>query len=435
MRKVEWRTEPADETPEAIEVAEFVDSLRDDMSHTWEDFIAEALSMLQFGYSVHEIVYKVRAGQQKFGGDKASSKYADGKIGWARIPIRGQETILKWFFDANGETLGVTQQPWAGPIIDLPLEKCLLFRPTMHKNSPEGRSVLRTAYRDYYFIKRLEEQEAILFERMSGLPVMRIPSAILEQALGTGPQAVLAQQLIAQYKKIVTNVRIDEQMGVILPSDHYPGPNGEGASAAEMYSFKLETPQGGRSNLDANTPIERHEGHILTSVLADFISMGHTTRGAQNLAETKVDLFMNACEGWTNMSAATINLNAIPRVLRFNGIDPLLAPTYVPDMAQRIDLDGLSNYVLRLSQAGMPMFPDPDLQTYLRSVAGMPEEAAGELADPDQDGPGAPGNDEATKRVLESFAAAIAKSGDVRDRYFKGARLGVRKRRAKNAVV
>src|SRR3954463_6174297 len=38
MRKIHWRVRPADETPEALAEAQFADSLRYDMSHTWEDF-------------------------------------------------------------------------------------------------------------------------------------------------------------------------------------------------------------------------------------------------------------------------------------------------------------------------------------------------------------------------------------------------------------
>src|SRR6185295_15142098 len=41
MRKVEWRTIPADDTPAAQEMADFADGLRMDMSHTWEDAIME----------------------------------------------------------------------------------------------------------------------------------------------------------------------------------------------------------------------------------------------------------------------------------------------------------------------------------------------------------------------------------------------------------
>ena len=58
MRKVAWRTDPADDTPEAQEMADFAESLRFDMSGTWEDFVAEALSILAFGFAPHKIVYK-----------------------------------------------------------------------------------------------------------------------------------------------------------------------------------------------------------------------------------------------------------------------------------------------------------------------------------------------------------------------------------------
>ena len=55
MRKIEWRVKPADQSAAALLEAQFADSLRYDLSHTWEDFIAEALSMLIYGFSAHEI--------------------------------------------------------------------------------------------------------------------------------------------------------------------------------------------------------------------------------------------------------------------------------------------------------------------------------------------------------------------------------------------
>jgi len=33
-------------------------------SHTWEDFVVEALSMLGYGFAPHEIVYKRRLGRR-----------------------------------------------------------------------------------------------------------------------------------------------------------------------------------------------------------------------------------------------------------------------------------------------------------------------------------------------------------------------------------
>src|ERR1035437_4398579 len=122
MRKVEWRVTPANDSPEAEEKAEFVESCMNDMTHTWEDLIAENLSMLGYGYSTHEIVYKRRLGRNppadpdNPGKFLPKSEYDDGLIGWRKIPIRGQDTILKWFFGKHSEIEGFSQQSWTGPI-------------------------------------------------------------------------------------------------------------------------------------------------------------------------------------------------------------------------------------------------------------------------------------------------------------------------------
>lgn len=385
MRRVDWRVEPVDDSAKAKKYAEFADSLRLDMSHSWEDFITEALSMLGYGFSFHELVYKRRTGLvpelQKYAqrSDPAldeipSSLYSDGLIGWRRMPIRGQDTVLKWFFDSNGQIRGMTQQPWVGTLIDIPIEKGLLFRPSQHKNNPEGRSILRNAYRSYYFIKRLEELEAILFERMAGFPIMYVPNKLLEAAtaIGAGFDANAAATL-AYFKKMVTNIRIDEQMGAIIPSDVYRDSEGK-PTAQRMYQFELVTPSGGsKSSMDSDEIIDRHQVEILMTILCDFIQMGHDVRGTNNLAMTKVDMFYAAIEGWLDSIAGVINRYALPRIWALNGFDMNYMPKYVPDMPQRLDLDGLGMFIANLANAGMPMFPDEELQEYLRDAAGLPE--------------------------------------------------------------
>ena len=373
MRKVEWRVQPIDDSAAAKEAAEFADSLRFDCSHSWEDFISEALSMLGYGYSLHEIVYKRRNGPKPFGSKIASSKYDDGLIGWRKLPTRSQDTLLKWFFDENGEVLGFTQQPWIGPLCDIPMEKCLLFRPAQHKLNPEGRSILRNAYRPYYFVKRLEEGEAIMIERMAGNVIVRVPTALMDQAAAGNTQA---QATLAAYKKMATNARTDEQMGMLLPSDTYQGQTGP--TAVRMFDYEYVTPQSGAKALEPNTPIVRHKLDILSSVLCDFIQMGHTNRGAQNLADTKVDLFMTSVEGWLNSISAVLNQQGLTRIWDLNGLDPKLKPEIIPDMAQQVDLDMLGSFILALSQSGAQLFPDADLEEYIRDVAGFPDAKDGE---------------------------------------------------------
>lgn len=372
IRKVEWRVEPANQTPQAQEMADFADSLRYDMTHTWEDFIIEALSMLTYGYAFHEVIYKARLGPNPPSLDGIplpGSRFNDGRIGIRRMPLRGQDTVIKWFLDQSGGIRGLTQQPYTGSLIDIPIEKGVLFRPSMHKGNPEGRSILRNAFRPYTFIRRLEEQEAIMVERFGGLPTLYVPNQLLEAAATGDANATLA---LATYKKIITNVRIDEQMGVILPSDTFQGTNGP--SAVRMYDFELKTPTGRAPGaLDTNVIIERYKLDIMTSVLADFLTLGHSARGTQSLSLSKVDMFFQAIEGWVNGIEAVLNRHLLPRIWRLNAFDQALMPEYKADLAQRVDLDSLGNYVLHLAQGGMMMFPDPDLENFLRDAAGMPD--------------------------------------------------------------
>ncbi len=379
MRQVDWRVVGPDDGPESGESIEFVESCMNDMSHTWDDFESEQLSMLPYGFAAHELVYKRRMGRkpataaQQTGNTNraATSKYDDGKIGWRKIPLRGQDTIIKWFFDPDGAITGLTQQPWTGSLIDIPSEKLLLFRPRAHKNNPEGYSILRNAYRPWFFTKRLEEQEAIMLERFSGLPVVQVPMELFEAAQAGDANAMA---MLEAYKTIGRNVRVDDQMCVVLPSNTYKNTDGS-QSSVKMYSLEFVAPQGSKSGLSAHQSIERYKLDIMTSVLADFLTLGHSSRGTQSLANTKVDLFFQATEGWVQSNAEVMNRYALPRLWELNGFDEENQPLFQPEMPQRTDLDVLSNFVLRLSQAGMALFPDPDTDAYLRDAAGLPEVA------------------------------------------------------------
>jgi hypothetical protein len=63
-----------------------------------------------------------------------------------------------------------------------------------------------------------------------------------------------------------------------------------------------------------------------------------------------------------------------------NGRDEDSMPKIEPDMPHRADLDVLGNFILQMSQAGMRLFPDDDLENYLRDVADLPELSEGMLA-------------------------------------------------------
>ena len=68
-----------------------------------------------------------------------------------------------------------------------------------------------------------------------------------------------------------------------------------------------------------------------------------------------------------------LNEHGVARLWKLNGFDLDNMPRIKPDLATRVDMDVLSNVVLRFSQAGMPMFPNEELQTYLMEASGMPD--------------------------------------------------------------
>ncbi|MBV9984521.1 hypothetical protein, partial [Bradyrhizobium sp.] len=171
------------------------------------------------------------------------------------------------------------------------------------------------------------------------------------------------------------------------------------------------TPEHGKSGVDVDKTIARHKVDMLMTTLCDFVMMGHEVRGTNNLAVTRVDMFYGAIEGWLNSIAGVLNRYALPRVWELNALNPDLMPRIVPDLAQRIDLDGLGTFIGTLAAAGMPLFPDEELQTFLRDAAGLPEITSPEAATL------ARGNPDAVKKML---LAAMAR--EIKKRRAEGAK-------------
>lgn len=216
-KQVAWSIDPADESPTAHEVAEFVESCRQDMEHTWADFISEAMSMIVFGWAFFEEVYKLRIGPKESSA-RCRSKHRDGRWGWRKLAIRAQESLYEWTFDdETGDATHMVQMPAPDyRIRKIPLAKGLHLRIRSRKGSPEGRSLLRNAYRSWYFLKRIQEIEAIGTERdLAGLPDMQVPVEVMQAAAGSD-----LGRLRSYYETMVSRIRRGEYEG-IYPCDSW----------------------------------------------------------------------------------------------------------------------------------------------------------------------------------------------------------------------
>lgn len=374
MRQVDWNVEAGGTQPSDIEAADFVQGCLDDMSQSWQDTLTEILSMLGYGFSYHEIVYKRRQGGDPLN-PGTHSRYDDGKIGWRKLPIRAQVTRWRWEFDESGGIKGMWQAPWglgggitAGTMLKrpvyIPIQKALLFRPRSHKQNPEGQSLLRAAYRPWFFSKRVEEIEAIGVERdLAGLPVALIPGEHI-----TGNTTTFQN-----WKKIARNVRRNEQEALVLPSDKDEMGN-------LLYDFKLLT-TGGRRQIDMEPIVERYERRIAMTMLADFLFIGQGGAGGRSggsyaLVSNRSSLFALALNAMLGQIASVMNRYAIPRLLAMNGMEMDTLPQLRHADVDVPDIQYLGDVLLKLSQAGMPLFPDVDVENQVRRYLGF-----GELTD------------------------------------------------------
>lgn len=342
LRNVEFRVEPFDDDPESEDQAEFVESLMDDMSHTWADFISEVLSMLRYGFSYHEIVYKQRLGPDQKDPAKRS-KHDDGLIGWRKMPVRSQDTMERWEFDDDGGIKGMWQADPTGGVgsVFIPIEKALLFRTTSQKNNPQGRSILRNAFTAWYNKKRIEQYEAIGIERdLAGLPVLYVPPTTLS---GTADDATKARA--AEYRKIVQNVRNDEQAGLVLPSVYDDKGN-------KLVEFQLLASAGSKQH-DTTKVINRYERVMAMTVNADHLLLGHEKVGSYALSSDKTELFATALGAWVKEIVGVLNRHALPRLYQLNGWDSSRCARFVAGDIEKADVQQFAASVSELVNAGM----------------------------------------------------------------------------------
>lgn len=398
MRQCEFHVEPGGDSAKDKEAAEFVESCMNDMERTWADTLSEILSFLTYGWSYHEIVYKRRMG--KSSAPVINSKYADGLIGWKKLPIRAQDTLFGWEYkDRTDDLIGMTQQP--PPDYDkvtIPIDKALHFRTRSRKDNPEGRSILRTAYRAYYFKKRLEEIEGYGMERdLAGFPVLYSPAGV-DVWDDEDPDMVKAYY---RAEDIVSSIRRDALEGLVLPGGFEEGTG-----------WKLELlASSGKRQFDTNDIIERYDKRIATSVLADFVMLGQQQVGSFALADSKTKTFALAVGTYLDVICEVFNNQGIPRLIDVNG-EHFKGITDYPKMVhgdiEEVDVEQFANYLEKMVGIGA-IVPDEELEEHVRRVGNLPEKVGTKTPPETQPRENDPGKEESDAKELYKLTSIIDK--------------------------
>ena len=349
IRQASWTVQPQGTTAADKKAAEFVESCLHDMSSTWTDTLSEILSFLTYGWSVVEIVYKRRMGRKR--DLRLESKFDDGYIGWQKLPIRAQESLYEWEFDGDDNLTAFVQMPAPNfEIIRIPAEKILLFRTESRKENPEGRSILRNAYKSYYHKKRIQEIEGIGIDRdLAGFPLLIAPE---------GMNIWEMPEKFAEAMAFVQNIRRDAMEGFVLPSG---------------WELKLLA-SGGKRSFDTNAIIQRYDQAIARTVLADFILLGSQNVGSWALSSDKTRLFAMAIGAYLDIVTEVFNRQAIPALIDVNG-KVFAGITDYPRLEhgdiETVNITELATFLKEAVGIGA-ITPDESLESYLREQASLP---------------------------------------------------------------
>jgi phage gp29-like protein len=336
IRATDWDVRPASDDPTSKEAADLVyDNLFGGMTHTFDDFLRDALLALFYGFTVFEKVFEKR----------------DDYIVWRKFAPRHPQTIERFLFDETGGLAGVRQVGFdpRGRFrqVDIPIEKLLVFIWRRELGNPYGVSVLRAAYKHWFLKDLAYKLQAIALERWAvGIPVGKVPAGTSEQDKQT-------------FLQMLEAMRGHERAAMVLPED---------------YSVELIGAEAGqRANQAFVEAIQHHDTMIVKSVLAQFLNLGTGDVGSWALSRDHSQLFLMGLNSVAQWFADHINRYAIPQLCRLNfGEDFTDFPELTfADLRLVLQREVLAEAIGKLVQVGI-LKPDRSLQEWVRDVFDLP---------------------------------------------------------------
>lgn len=245
------------------------------------DFLRQATTCLDFGFSVFEKIYE------------ATDYEGKPRIGISKLAFRKQNTIFKW--EMNDGKPGVHQMVSTGKTgnYDIPREKIIIFTHEREGDNYEGVSLLRYAYKDWDMLDKLTIINAIALEKMGvGVPIVR-----------ARPDETPSPKDIADAKDTLANMRANEESFLSVPS----------TMEVEMLDQKAN------STKEIIPTLNYHDRRISQSILAGFMELGgQSGSGAQSLSKDLTSLFMKSEEATAKVLQQTIMNDLIKQLCDLN---------------------------------------------------------------------------------------------------------------------
>lgn len=326
------------EDPDAIAQQELIRHIlfNDLGGKTWDSFLQEALSIIEFGFALFEKTYKPVIGHSKFGSYN----------GIKSVAFRKQKTIEKWNLNqANGQLKSVSQFAYgdAQKVTEIAAQYLLHFALEQEGDNFEGMSVLRPCYgpwlRKNQFLKLIA---AGINNYAMGIPILDVPPG---------------EEASAQYLKAVAALK----------------------SYVTGRAAYLTKPKGWDLTIQANPfdaekirkVVNEENIEMVGAALANFLELGQSATGSYSLSFDLSDFFLGGLEAVAKKICETINKDLIKELVWMNfGVAPKVRITCsgISDKAG----EELSKVLLNLKGAGL-ITPDETLEKTLRKRFGLPD--------------------------------------------------------------
>lgn len=357
VQSARWYMEPASERPKDQMISGYMENcLFKWMSTSWPQFLTESLLMLDFGFYAFEPVY----------GYNTEPEFK-GKLIWKKLAPRHPLNITGWEWDENGGPLGFHFEHKGGssqgPINDvtptwrrnggvddrgnwwdhqasgsvfIPIEKLLVFTFDKEGGNMEGTSILRSAYKHWFYKENLYKIDAIQKERHGiGIPIIKLPPNFDDND-------------IKKANEIGRNLRTNERAHVVLPP---------------MWEIEFADLKG--NPVDSLASIEHHDLMIAKNVIGQFLDGKGT--------EDQQDLFIKSTRVIADVVRDVFNKYAIPKLVKYNWPNITEFPELrVRRIGETQDWRTLS-FAMRNLIGAKAIVPDERLEDWLREEMDLPK--------------------------------------------------------------
>lgn len=319
-----WYVDPSSPSKRDVKIAEELSkNLFRDMTASWPLLLTEALNFLDFGWYAFEKVWAIR----------------DDKVVLRKLAPRHPLDFEEWEEDEHG---GPTSMRFYAPngaaeSVSIPIEKMVVFTFDKEAGNMEGISILRSAYKHWYFKEQLYKIDAIQKERHGiGIPVIKLPP-------GFSPSDKTKAEELGR------NLRTNEKAHIVLPP------------MWDIAMLKLEG-----QPVDCMTSIEHHNKMILSNILASFMGEDGDS------GESKQDMFLKGTRFIADIIRDAFNKWVFPELVRYN-YGPNVEPPElkVRRIGETVDWRTLS-FTLRNLVGAKIITVDEKLEDWIRDEVDAP---------------------------------------------------------------